>query len=75
VDVVPEGVVCSNVPPVEADHHLKTPEPALVEVKATEPVPHLEAPVAEGAAGAEPALLVAITGVRELVQPPLLNSA
>ena len=75
MDVRAEVVVWSRVPPVEADHHLKVPEAPLVDVNATEPVPHLEAPVAEGAAGAEPAFIVATTVVRELVQPPLLNSA
>ena len=68
-------MVCNSVPPVDADHHLKVPEDPLVAVKATEPVPHLDALVAVGATGAVPVVFVATTVVRELVQPPLLNSA
>ena len=75
VEVFDVIVVCNNVPPVAADHHLNVPDEPLVDVRATVPVPHLEAPVAEGAAGAVPEFRVATTARRALVHPPLLNAA
>jgi hypothetical protein len=71
VELVAAGVVCSSVPPVAADHQRKTPEDPLVDVNATEPVPHRDAPVADGAAGAVPVVTVAVTAVLLLVHPPL----
>ena len=47
----------------------------LLALKVMVPSPHLEFPVAVGAAGAIPAFTVASTGVLELVHEPLLNSA
>lgn len=54
-----------------AVHQRNTPEDPLVEVNATDPVPHREAPEADGAAGAVPVVTVAVTAVRLLVHPPL----
>ena len=71
VDVVDAVVVCKSVPPVAAVHHRKTPDEPLVAVNATDPVPHRDAPDADGDAGADPALTVAVTAVLLLVQPPL----
>jgi hypothetical protein len=67
--------VNNNVPPDEAVYHLKMPGVELLALKVMVPSPHLEFPVAVGAAGAIPAFTVASTGVRELVHEPLLNSA
>jgi hypothetical protein len=75
VEVVADAVVCSSVPPVDAVYHLNVPVgPPLVEVKASDPGPQRDAPVAAGAAGADPAFTVATTVVRVLVHPPLKNS-
>jgi len=74
IDDVAAVVVCNNVPPVSAEYQRNVPEALLLALSATDPGPHNVADTVVGAAGALPALTVAVTCLLELVHPPLSNS-